>query len=256
VAIGHELATRGWDLAGYKPDKSDSMTDYFDPAHWSGIARRDGVIVLCDVSGYDAGCYGKPQPRYGRADGPCSACGGTGQATETAIRLGFAKPGPCERCGGTGHAEEHGRIIAEDPAIPHVRPCPGRWMVIRETDGRVLGTGQRPLAADSNHDEKGRAAIQKTADDIEAAARKATSRTAPQPAPVAATAEVNGATVRPSTVRAGYVEIVHPAKPEQPIREELKAAGFRWAIRSRCWYGPAEALPSRYAPAPQPGEGV
>lgn len=59
--------------------------------------------------------------------------------------------------------------------------------------------------------------------------------------------DAGGATVRPSSVRAGFVEVVHPARPEQPIIDELKAAGFRWALRSRCWYGPAEQLPARYA---------
>lgn len=59
--------------------------------------------------------------------------------------------------------------------------------------------------------------------------------------------DAGGATVRPSTVRAGFVEVLHPARPDQPIIDELKRAGFRWALRSRCWYGPAEQLPDRYA---------
>lgn len=75
----------------------------------------------------------------------------------------------------------------------------------------------------------------------------------PKPGPVA----VGEVTVRPSTVRDGFVEVVHPSKPDPEVRDELKAAGFRWAIRSRCWYGPAERLPGRYtAEAPRAGEGV
>lgn len=259
AAIGAALSDRGWKLIGYKEDRSDSMTDYFDPASWDGIARRDGLLLLCDVSDYDAKTYGKPQVVYGRADGPCSACKGTGKVQRESpeyvsvpIFGGARDVTPakhigetCEHCEGTGHREEHGRTIGENPAIPHVRKCPGRWIVIREADGKVLGTGQRPLKADRMDHEGGSAAVARAVRDIEAAADKAMRTETSAAAPT--TVDAGGATVRPSSVRAGFVEVVHPARPEQPIIDELKAAGFRWALRSRCWYGPAEQLPDRYA---------
>ncbi len=46
--LGAALAERGWTVFGYKPDKSDSMTDYYDPAYWDGVAvhpERPGVVV-------------------------------------------------------------------------------------------------------------------------------------------------------------------------------------------------------------------
>lgn len=61
--------------------------------------------------------------------------------------------------------------------------------------------------------------------------------------------EVGGqgvAVIRPSTQKDGYVEVVFQAKPDESIRTELKAAGFRWAKHNACWYGPAARLPARY----------
>ena len=47
-----------------------------------------------------------------------------------------------------------------------------------------------------------------------------------------------GATVRPSsTGREGFVEVAFGEKPSPETIAALKAHGFRWAIRSRCWYG-------------------
>lgn len=54
------------------------------------------------------------------------------------------------------------------------------------------------------------------------------------------------ATVTPSTMRAGYVEIRFASKPDETTRAELKRSGFRWALRTACWYGPEARLPERY----------
>lgn len=73
---------------------------------------------------------------------------------------------------------------------------------------------------------------------------------AAMPAPVRRVPAVivapEGVTVRPSSLRTGYVEILHPEKPAPSIIMEMKAAGFRWAIRARCWYGPIDRVPARY----------
>ena len=53
--------------------------------------------------------------------------------------------------------------------------------------------------------------------------------------------------------RAGYSEVRFSEKPSVEIREELKSAGFRWAVTSACWYGRTAKLPARYqsaAPCP------
>lgn len=57
----------------------------------------------------------------------------------------------------------------------------------------------------------------------------------------------NGFTVQPSSLgKAGFIEVVFPEKPDQEVIDELKAAGFRWALRNRCWYGLETRLPERY----------
>lgn len=44
VNIAHALMNRGWKVYEYYPDESDSMTDYWSPAHWGGIATKDNVL--------------------------------------------------------------------------------------------------------------------------------------------------------------------------------------------------------------------
>jgi predicted RNA methylase len=48
VRIAHELMNRGWKVEGYKADESDSMTDYYSPANWDGIATKNGYILVVD----------------------------------------------------------------------------------------------------------------------------------------------------------------------------------------------------------------
>lgn len=52
VMIAHKLMNMdGWKVYGYKEDRSDSMTDYWDPANWDGIAEKNGYILCVDVCG-------------------------------------------------------------------------------------------------------------------------------------------------------------------------------------------------------------
>lgn len=41
----------GWKVYGYTEDTSDAMTDYYDPAIWSGVAEKNGYILCVDVYG-------------------------------------------------------------------------------------------------------------------------------------------------------------------------------------------------------------
>lgn len=52
VMIAHKLMNmEGWKVYGYSPDNSDSMTDYFDPAYWGGVAEKNGYILCVNVYG-------------------------------------------------------------------------------------------------------------------------------------------------------------------------------------------------------------
>lgn len=48
VRIAHELMNLGWTVLGYKEDESDSMTDYYSPSDWSGIATKNGYVLVVD----------------------------------------------------------------------------------------------------------------------------------------------------------------------------------------------------------------
>jgi len=50
VRLAKALQEAGWTIHGYKPDRSDPMTDYYDPASWFGIATRDGLTVVVNLS--------------------------------------------------------------------------------------------------------------------------------------------------------------------------------------------------------------
>lgn len=81
--VGMALKARGWTLFGYHEDQSDSMSDYFHPAHWDGVATSEqypGVVVGVDVSASTVPYRsGKPQEREEWVDnGNCPHCGGTG----------------------------------------------------------------------------------------------------------------------------------------------------------------------------------
>lgn len=44
------LTYNGWVIYGYKEDRSDFMTDYYDPARWDGIAVKNGYILVMNNS--------------------------------------------------------------------------------------------------------------------------------------------------------------------------------------------------------------
>ena len=54
-----------------------------------------------------------------------------------------------------------------------------------------------------------------------------------------------GFTLSPGT-KPGYIEIHFSAKPGEAVRDELKAAGFRWSRFNKCWYGLKTNLPESY----------
>ena len=63
--------------------------------------------------------------------------------------------------------------------------------------------------------------------------------------PSSARSTSSGITVSPSSIgRAGVIELRFPSKPDEEVRSQLKAAGFRWARSNACWYGPEDRVPS------------
>lgn len=280
--LGAALERAGWRLLGWKPDCSDASTDCYDPEAWDGVAVRalpDGrrAVACVAVSAYVVRrLSGKGPARSAPPSlGPCSCCDGTGKAlrdapelvtrdvvTWRAVSVSAAKTAgvtPCSACGGTGsRLESRGVVYPEAADWPAFQENPknAAWHV--EIDGRIVATGSGVYSAlgssndpDSVRDER----FDAVASRITAAA---TLRERPAPAPGAAlAADVLGEApdggsfrVRPSTVRADYVEVLFAAKPEAVTRDTLKRCGFRWSGRSACWYGPAARLPAAFAGEP------
>jgi len=50
VKIADALRLKGWDIIGYREDDSDSMTDYYSPASWEGIATKNGYVLVVDCN--------------------------------------------------------------------------------------------------------------------------------------------------------------------------------------------------------------
>lgn len=55
VQICNALERMGWKIYGFSPDESDSMTDYYCPASWGGIAVKNGYVLNVDCSTYYSG---------------------------------------------------------------------------------------------------------------------------------------------------------------------------------------------------------
>jgi len=64
VLIANELRKKGWNIYGYSEDQSDSMTDYYCPAHWDGLATKNGYVLVVDM--YSNANSGKDIKEYNR----------------------------------------------------------------------------------------------------------------------------------------------------------------------------------------------
>ncbi len=47
--IMENLSAAGWEILGFHENQSDSMTDYYHPASWDGIALKDGFKILVNI---------------------------------------------------------------------------------------------------------------------------------------------------------------------------------------------------------------
>lgn len=265
--IAHALmAMGGWTIFGYHADASDSMTDYYQPARWDGIAQKGDVVLVIDASGYDAKNSGKEITEYKMLPGPCSPCKGTGltqydrdeYVTRTVIlgtvtvHKGMTKGTPCDNCNGTGQRDEM-RERGTGKFWPTFTANQGRTKWHVEKAGKIVLSGSTMYAPLARYERWGHgdnpapqiAAAQKWIESIlERAGGMKAARTTSVPA------SVDAVTVRPGK-REGFVEVVFPSKPDAATRESLKSAGFRWAKFDGCWYGRESALPAEFKPAAQ-----
>jgi hypothetical protein len=274
AAVGLELVSRGWRLCGWSDDQSDMQTDYFHPASWDGVAthlERPGVVLCVNVSAYTAEhrSGGQRVTEYQPAE-QCTRCKGA-KADPDGWTLADARLAPreyhasrnagagaiaifptvvspipffdvlkedeprelvgrerCRKCSGRGHSLAPVERIIPWPCFG-ATPKGSSWHV--ERDGRIIARGSGVFSCDDSREK-----ISALVDKLERAADSAE-----QPATPAGDRVSISAGKKP-----GYVEVRFTAKPDEQTRAELKAAGFRWAKFSGCWYGLGASLPERY----------
>jgi len=270
VKLGLGLRTANWQLYGFKEDQSDSMSDYYDPESWSGIAEKDGpgglYVVVVDVKPSNetilkrSGGY-ETSKRVPGDD--CPHCDGTGQESEgwtyeqakakprefNLDRTKRQTPGAVpliphvvsplyfdesgrEKCEKCSGLGHTWRLEEVSVDWPKYRANPDRKLWHVEKDGRILdsGIGLGPCADWDK--ERAQAAVERIVARIENALHGRPS--------IGASAAVTEATVRRNPAKNG-IEVVFPAKPGADVRAGLKRLRFRWSRRQGLWY-------ARYGP--------
>lgn len=234
------LAKRGWEIHGFKEDRSDAMTDYFEPATWYGYALKDGYLLA--ASAYDSG---KEITKREARMGNCSVCHGTGARLDDGPMVRNLLPGvglsepyreysqgdPCEYCKATGQREEwHSEVIGKHPVFPG--PSKGMSLCLSK-DGKVRqefrlwSWESNDYGAKKGHNEREAAAL---ADRIESCTKDR-----PLAGPVLYEACLTGAIIRRNVAKGG-LEVAFPKKPDPSTLAALKSEGFRWSSMAKVWW--------------------
>ena len=166
VEIMGELKKRGWKVYGYKQDKSDPMTDYFDPASWDGIAEKDGYIILIDICKYDLGKSGKKVTKKGytidhakiaKLQATINDSAASENEKETSRKI-IEKMRQKE--------EMETVVVSQYPVFKHANPSRTNWHI--EKDGEIIAKGNRAFSFfDWNNKEESQAKLVKFVDGLE-----------------------------------------------------------------------------------------
>lgn len=101
VMIARELEKLAdWKVFGHKPDNSDPYTDYYDPEDWSGLAEKNGYILVVNklweekprevwayASDLETGEYGKLTEKIAKLEQMTVDRGASESEAETAKRM-------------------------------------------------------------------------------------------------------------------------------------------------------------------------
>ncbi|MFE4571318.1 methyltransferase [Paenibacillus chitinolyticus] len=145
VMIMGELVNRGWKIYGYKEDNSDSMTDYYDPASWDGIATKNGYVLLIDqycarYSGYEVKKYNYKSAKSDTAlhtkIKKLRTLANDSGATEGEKSAALAA---IERLSGKENTEPKYDIVETYPTFAFGNPGKCSWHI--EKDGQIVGKG-------------------------------------------------------------------------------------------------------------------
>ncbi|PZT57472.1 hypothetical protein [Paenibacillus silvae] len=191
VNIMYKLVDAGWQVFGYKQDESDAMVDYYSPARWSGVATKNGFVLLIDVynlslSGLEIDNQTYPLFRH-----------------TTPKRASW-------------HIEKDGEIVAKGNGVYATNTYD--W----END-EVSPAKQKAEKVKKFIDR-----IEKTLIKLNSDSSKNTVTSLNNETGVVTTEESKSATVTLNEEKNG-IEISFDQKPDAEVIEELKSNGFRWS---------------------------
>ena len=201
--IGVALEALGWRLWGWSDDKSDSMTDYYCPASWGGIAtlgegdEQVVAVVGCATYTHDSGREITESREVDR--GECPVCQGsgvdpsgwtlqkarenphaynqqTGPKGSICLMPDVVSPAPfddhgrlrCEKCHGRGRLIDYEHVVVDHFPEFQANPSRSGWHV--ERGGHIFAKGVGRFEACSRN-EGGCEVAAKVAKRIDSAAR-------------------------------------------------------------------------------------
>lgn len=203
TTLAEALRGAGWEIWGWTPDRSDSMTDYYAPASWDGVATKDGWTAVVYVQAGDrqhlakSGGFQTSSPVFV----PCEHCGGSGidpqgwllrdaQEHPEVFNADFCKRrgggrmmfasvvSPlmfdgdghehCAQCSGSGRRPAGQQTHTDEP-YPTFQPNPAgkNWHI--EKDGQIVASGVGVKAIGEHHEQRSLAALARIMGAIRAA---------------------------------------------------------------------------------------
>lgn len=199
LRLAAALREQGWEILGYHPGRSDLYSDYCDPDHWLGLARRGDYVVVADLDwGFDGTQFTRKayytlegaqalgitwQPNHGRNNWHVECQGQVLAAGHGLVKVGSWDYGESDRAAALNAiVEQIQRAVAFHQAQAHPPADP----VSTPLQDKADGAGDR-ITVTRNQEHNG-------------------------------------------------VEITFAAKPSEAVRAALKARGFRWSGRQGLWY--------------------
>lgn len=150
VKIMRGLKAKGWTCYGYKPDTSDAMTDYYNPASWEGIAEKEGFVLVIDnnsnsrsgkeIREYDYSKRVNNSERIAKLTAMMNDAASTINEKASCAKL-------IEKEREKASAEIPYKVLETFPVYSHGNPKRCNWHI--EKDGQIIAKGNGVLACHS-----------------------------------------------------------------------------------------------------------
>ncbi|MFD0587776.1 methyltransferase [Paenibacillus sp. GCM10027627] len=151
VMIAGALVDKGWKIFGYKCDESDSMTDYWSPASWNGIATKNGFVLVIDqhstyYSGYEVKKYNYNKTTYKASERIAKLTAMMNDVASTENEKVSCKELIKREQEKQGIAPTYS-IIETYPTFTYGNPKHNNWHI--EKDGQIIAKGSGAFAVNS-----------------------------------------------------------------------------------------------------------